>query len=153
MKVKITCKQEEYDKFKKLFESNGFTVSDEAKYYFIDISFKKDKMLCYDYEGVKHFIEFNEICLIEADHYKNHIYLRNGMKLLVNEKLYEFEADEYCNDLIRVNKSQIVGLASIKKVSPQFNSQLKLTLVEGTSVYVSRTYINNFRETINKRRK
>lgn len=153
MKVKITCRAEKYDEFKNLFESNGFTISEDAEYHFKDISQIKDDMLCFDYEGTKHFINLEDVCLIEADDYKNQIYLRNGMKLFVNEKLYEFEADEYNDYFIRVNKSQIVGLSCIKKVSPQFNSRLKLSLINGSVVYVSRTYNINFRDTIDKRRK
>jgi len=136
-----------------MFESNGFTVSEEAEYHFKEINYKICKMIGFDYEGVKHFLDFKDVCLIESDTYKNKITLSNGMKLFLNEKLYEFETDEYTDDFIRVNKSQIVGLSCIKKVSPQINSRLKLMLINGTVVYVSRTYIHNFREIINKGRR
>lgn len=153
MKVKIKCKQENYNEFKKMFEAYGFEVSNDAEYYFEQIEYNFDTILSFDDRGDSYFIKLNEVYIIQANDYKNTIILKDGTSKYINEKLYEFEDENYREVFLRVNKSQLVNVEFIRKVSPVFNSRLKLTLSNYEVVYVSRTYLHKFRDLINRRRK
>jgi len=147
MKINIICKTEDYDRFRKLFEKNGFKVTDDsAKYRFEEIGYNSNKIHGYDYQGNRIIIEIDDIILFEADVNKSNVKLGNGNICFVREKLYHFEVKHYNGVFVRVNKSQVINLTKIKKISPQINSRLKLTLSNGEVVYVTRTYIREFRE-------
>jgi len=149
MKIKITCREENYEKFKNFFEEHGFVLSDEEEYQFIEVDFQRHQIICLDFKGNRIFTDLNEICLIEADTYKNRAILKDGSELLINENLSYFENRDYNSIFARINKSQVVNLSEIKRISPQINSRYKLTLKNNNIVYVSRTYIKKFRNTIN----
>ncbi|MBU1094666.1 MAG: LytTR family transcriptional regulator [Firmicutes bacterium] len=153
MKVKIICKEENYDKFRNIFEDNGFIISDIADYYFIEVDFQRKQIIGCDFKGNRIYANLNEICLVQANTYKNKVLLKNGSELFVNENLNFFEADIYSEIFIRANKSQVVNISEIRKISPQINSRVKLTLKNNEIVYITRTYVSKFKESIDRRRK
>lgn len=147
MKINIICKTDDYDRFKKLFEKNGFEVTDDiARYKFEETGFNSNKIIGYDYNGNKIIVEIDNIILLETNVNRTGVKLDSGDICFAREKLYHFEVKQYKDVFVRVNKSQVINLTKIKKVSPQFNSRLKLILSNGEVVYVSRTYIRKFRE-------
>lgn len=66
----------------------------------------------------------------------------NDNELKVQEKLYDFETFP---SFVRINKSEVVNITSIKDVKPLFNSKLKLELLNGEVLYVNRTYLKSFK--------
>lgn len=151
MKIKLICNNEMFTKMKKVFESNGFELSDDPDFIFLEREFQKSKIICQDNSGNQVFVGIDEVILINADSYMNIVILKDNYKVYFNGALSFFDNEEYKGNLIRVNKSQVVNIAFIRKVKPQINSRLKLVLKNEEVVYVSRTYLKKFRESIIKR--
>jgi two-component system response regulator LytT len=89
-------------------------------------------------------IDLNDILYFES--YDDDIFciMKSG-KIRVKEKLYTLTELFMNNGIIRIHNSYLVNTTKIKDISPQFNSTLKLTLVNGDKIYVSRTYLKKFR--------
>lgn len=151
MKVKLICRDEAYKKAKVMFEENGYQIDDEYDFLYLERDHQQSKLVCQDYNGCKVICSIDEIKLIESDSYKNRVILKDGDVLLTNENLSYFESEVFLMKLIRVNKSQIVGVSSIRKLSPQLNSRVKLTLNDNTKIFVTRTYVKKFREMLHKK--
>lgn len=67
----------------------------------------------------------------------------------VKEKLYELEAHLPQNRFIRVNKSFIVNIGSVKEIIPWFGRRLVLKFNKcSTEIEVSKNYIKSFKEFI-----
>ena len=90
---------------------------------------------------------FNDIYLIESFAHKVILHTRDE-QYTIREKLYEIEGIFKDNKVLRINKSQIVAIAKIFEVVPQYNSRLKIILNNNLEVYVTRIYLNNFRKKI-----
>lgn len=149
MKVRIDCNKEAYTKIKQMFKENGFEICNDANFLFTEIGFKKESIRAYDSSGETNIIDVNDIIIIETSDYKNIVKTSCETLLYVYEKLYYFEADHFSHLLIRVNKSQIINLKHIIKVSFMVNSRLKLTMRNREIVYVTRTYIRIFKNVFN----
>lgn len=145
MKVRIECNNEDYTRIRKLFEDNGFEICNNAKFLFSEIGFKSENVTAYDNDGVKHYINLSEVVLIESSEYKNVLKNIDGSSLFVHDNLYYFESRQFNHTLIRINKSQVINYKLIKKVSALVNSRLKLTMRSNEVVYITRTYIREFK--------
>ena len=145
MKVRIECNKEDYVKIRQIFESNGFEISTDARFVFTEIGFKKENIRGYDISGDKHIVDLNNVIIIQTGDYKNIVKTITNLELFTDENLYYFETNQFSHALIRINKSQIINLNHIVKVSYMVNSRLKLTLRNKDVVYVTRPYIKAFK--------
>lgn len=146
LKVKIICKQENYNLYKEMLEKAGFTISIDA-----DITFKEDDFIKDTFIGLidskYEVIKFQEIIYIES--FGHDIVCHTVKKeYKIKEKLYEIENILYDKDFIRVNKSQIISKAYIKEIKPTFNSKMILVLRNGDVIYVTRNYYQEFKKFI-----
>jgi len=152
MRVKIECYEKDFKKYADLFEKMGIEVSNDPTHLFKDLSYQPNGIDVYDEDGKHTLYHLSDIYLIETSGRKYSV-ITNSKTYFTNEKLYEIETGEYSNDFVRVNKSQIISLSKIKKISPLLNSKLKIRLVNDKVVYVTRTYIHSFKKKIQERGK
>lgn len=61
---------------------------------------------------------------------------------LIKHKLYEIE--DVHSSFIRINKSMVVNILAVDKISPSLNSKLTLWLTDGQDLEVSRKYRKEF---------
>jgi len=72
-----------------------------------------------------------------------------GDQLTLSEKLYIIEERLLRYGFIRVSKSYIVNVLKIESIIPWFNSRMILRMADQSQIYVTRSYLNSFRQYIN----
>lgn len=146
MDIKIICKKENYEMYKKMLESAGFTIDIDADLTFREDNFIQDTVIG-QIDNKYEIIHYSKFVIIES--FGHDVILHTlDKKYLLKQKLYEIEGVFEDRGLIRVNKSQIVNRTMIKEIRPAFNSKLTLMMKNGTTVDVTRNYLIRFKEYI-----
>ena len=63
-------------------------------------------------------------------------------------KLYEIEQQLLAQNFIRVSKQSIVNMRKIKSLRADINRKIRVTLVNGEQLIVSRTYADEFKRSL-----
>jgi two-component system response regulator LytT len=146
LEIKIVCKNENYEKYKKMLEKSGFVISNNAKLLFKEEDYSQDTFIC-DNSNEFEIIHFSQVIYIES--YGHDIYLHTLSKQYsIKEKLYEVEGILGDKGFIRINKSTIVSKHGIKRIKPSLNGRIDLVLRNDKTVYVSKNYSKQFKEFI-----
>lgn len=146
MDIKIICKKENYEMYKKMLESAGFTINMEAELTFREDNFIQDTVIG-QIDDKYEIIHYTKIVIVES--FGHDVVLHTiDKKFMLKQKLYEIEGVFEDRGLIRVNKSQIVNRTMIKEIRPAFNSKLSLLMKNGMLVDVTRNYLIRFKEYI-----
>ncbi|QVK21296.1 LytTR family transcriptional regulator [Mycoplasmatota bacterium] len=96
-----------------------------------------------------HEVEADDVIYFESDN--NDVFLVGSFgKLKTDFKLYELEKTLADSKFIQISKSHIINITKIIGVSQQWNSRIKLKVVNDISLYVNRTYIKQFKKYIRK---
>ena len=175
-KYKLLCKKENEEILKELFKANNIILDQEASVtlcerglfsedndiiiYFQSETIstllsiiKKDKqkltILMGKLDEVYVPIDINSIVYFNAygnDTYANTV---DGNRYKIKNKLYELEEGVLSTRFIRINKSEIVNISYIIRITPLFKGKLILKL-QGykEQVDISRNYIKEFKERI-----
>lgn len=153
MKIKLICPSDEYETLQKKITDLGFNIVDYDYDYLLIKGDSHDGYLTgkmTNNEKVR--IKLSEIYYIESYDGKCFLNIMDH-RFEISEKLYQIESYFHQSDLIRINKSQIVSLDKIAKISPQFNSTIKIRLKNNHILFVSRSYLPLFKEKVFSRRK
>jgi DNA-binding LytR/AlgR family response regulator len=126
----------------------GVSISDNPTHIFMEVAYEQDFFKVKNDDGDIMFINLDDIYLIES--FGNSVELKTYKNIYkIKEKLYEIENMYLRNKLVRINKSQIVSLSKIAKLSPLINSKLKLKMLNNDIVYVTRSYKRDFLNKLN----
>lgn len=146
MKVRILCKQENYEKYKDMLEKSGFEISNEGNILFKEDDFKQDTFICQK-DGSFEIIHYSKIIYVES--FGREIVLHTAnTSYSIREKLYEVEgllSDKGCT---RISKSIIVSRSGISKMKPMLNGRMDLLMKNGKTISVSRSYNKKFKDFI-----
>lgn len=146
LKVKIVAKIENYHKYKKMLEESGFIVSEDANLIFKEKDYQSDSFLGKKEEKFE-VIHYSKILYVES--FGHDVYLKTlSEDFLVKERLYEVESILSEHKFIRINKSMIVNKYGIKEIIPSLNSRLTLIMKNEDVLYVTRSYLQIFKEFI-----
>lgn len=146
MKVRIICKEENYEKYKTMLEKSGFKVSRDATILFKEEDFIQDSFIG-ELNGEFEIIHFTKIVFIES--FGRNINLHTITdNYVIKEKLYEVEEILSDKGFIRVNKSMIVSKNGIKRIKPTLNGRIDLLMKNNEKITVSRNYSKRFRNFI-----
>jgi two-component system response regulator LytT len=146
LEIKIICKKENYEKYKKILENSGFVISSTAKLLFKEEDYDQDTFIC-ENENAYEMIHYAKIIYIES--FGHEIFLHTMTDhFKIREKLYEVEGILMDKGFIRINKSTIVSKQSISKIKPSLNGRMDLVLKNGEVVYVSKNYSKQFKQFI-----
>lgn len=93
------------------------------------------------------FIESKDIVFFFSEDGLTHCMTIENKKYLIEQTLDELEHQLNPKDYFRINRKIIVGIKSIKKISPHFNSRLKLELTPQylTEIFVARERVSDFK--------
>lgn len=91
------------------------------------------------------FVTLTDIRLFEIDGSYTRIHF-SGKSPMIPKTLNQLEARLDPNVFFRANRQQIVNLRTIEKIEPWFSGGLKLTLIHGDEVEVSRRQASRFKE-------
>lgn len=104
-----------------------------------------DKKLTGSLGGKTHIIDISDVLYFETVDKRNFIYT----ELDVFETplmLYEIETQLSSAGFFRSGKSQIVSIAKISALCPEFGGRLELTMQGGEKIIVSRQYAKELKE-------
>lgn len=153
MKFFVNAKDEINNKLKELFKESEIEIveNEEEADYIISRNVRDDEDITIVGEneyGRKNDIRLDEICYFET--VGRDVYLTTtDDSYKIKERLYEVEELTENLKFIRVSKSHIVNVKMIKNVKSDFNSRYKLIMENDEKVFVTRTYIKEFRESLN----
>ena len=93
------------------------------------------------------FVEVQDIAFFFSEDGLTHCMTVENRKHLIEQTLDELEHQLNPKDYCRINRKIIVSIKSIKKISPHFNSRLKLELTPQylTDIFVARERVNDFK--------
>jgi two-component system LytT family response regulator len=89
------------------------------------------------------FIKTEDISWIGASNYYSKVYTKQGKKYLFNESLASLEKKLDSQQFIRIHRSSIVNIDSIKELIPHFNGEYHVILNDSTKLKLSRNYKEN----------
>ncbi len=146
LKVKIISCKENYQKYEEKLKQAGFIISDDADLIFKEKNYQLDSFLGKIGEKYE-VIHYSKILYIEAFGHDVVIHT-SDQTYSVKERLYEVELMLMERSFVRVNKSMIVNKYGIKEIIPTMNSRLTLKMKDGSMLYVTRNYLQIFKEFI-----
>ena len=88
-------------------------------------------------------IQFEEIMYFSAR--SNDVYFHTDKSYYCKFKLYELEEGLHHKGFIRINKSEIVNIKTVKEIVPWFNSRYVLKLINDQELVVTKSYTKSFR--------
>mgnify|MGYP003293371850 FL=1 len=144
MDIKLSVSEEHYAQLEQLLISLGFTISDDADFILQErargISFLNARR-----GGEVCRIRTEEIVCIES--FGKAVVLRTmDGEYEISERLKELEALLDADKFMRISNSVIIAKNSVTKIKPTFSTKFILTLKNGVSVDVTRSYYYKFRE-------
>lgn len=99
--------------------------------------------------GRIYFLETNEIDWIEAE--GNYVSVHSNKKThLLRETISSLEAQLDPKKFVRIHRSSIVRIASIRELQPWFHGEYRINLENGTQLTLSRNYRDKLQEALGK---
>ena len=90
-------------------------------------------------------LDAGDILYIEAVERNTFVYTQDGT-YESNLKLYEFEQQLPEKDFIRISKQSILNLRKVKSLKADINRRIRVTLLNGEQIIVSRMYSDELRK-------
>lgn len=143
MKIKLTVSRERYAELEtqltalgiEVDNSSDLVLSEENKYTDFIMGRKNGAFIPVSAEDIIFIETFgNEVVLHTLDETYN-----------ISERLIRLEGLLNPHEFIRVSNSTIVAVKFIKKIRPTFSSKYILTLKDGSTVDVTRSYFARFK--------
>lgn len=95
-------------------------------------------------DGETYLLDTDRILYIEAVERNTFVYTAEA-SYESDLKLYEIEQQLLAQNFIRVSKQSIVNMRKIKSLRADINRKIRVTLVNGEQLIVSRTYADEFK--------
>lgn len=99
--------------------------------------------------GRIYFLDTNDIDWIEAE--GNYVSVHSGKKAhLLRETISSLESQLDPKKFVRIHRSSIVRIASIRELQPWFHGEYRVNLHNGTQLALSRNYRDKLQEALGK---
>lgn len=93
-------------------------------------------------------VPMRTILAVESEERMCTLRLTSGEQYLYAKRLKYAEADFTDNGFIRINNQTIINIRAIKQFAPTTNARIELILSDGSTYFISRHYIHNFRRSL-----
>ncbi|KAF5080631.1 LytTR family transcriptional regulator [Acetobacterium wieringae] len=93
-------------------------------------------------------VPIGTILIVESEERMCNLRLTTGEIYLYPKRLKYAEADFINHGFIRINNQTIINSKAVKQFVPTTNARIELTLSDGSTYFISRHYINNFRRSL-----
>ncbi|HEY5555576.1 LytTR family DNA-binding domain-containing protein [Acetobacterium sp.] len=93
-------------------------------------------------------VPIQAILIVESEERMCNLRLTTGEMYLYTKRLKYAEADFINNGFIRINNQTIVNIKEVQQFAPTTNARIEITLSDGSSYFISRHYIKNFRRAL-----
>lgn len=98
-------------------------------------------------DGETYLLDTDRILYIEAVERNTFVYTAEA-SYESDLKLYEIEQQLLAQNFIRVSKQSIVNMRKIKSLRADINRKIRVTLVNGEQIIVSRMYADEFKRSL-----
>lgn len=140
MKLKLDCSKKHIPYLKEKLTQVGFQINDNGVLMIIDNPI-------HTFRRKDPFDDFKSIVFMESFRNEIHIYHSQKEELtIIQEQLYVLENKYEAHGFIRANKSQIVNIRFIKDIEPWIGQKYILTINNGKTIDVNRTYYKKFKQ-------
>lgn len=143
MKIKITEISKEQPE---LLEIHCHTVTDEIREI---VTFVKSRQgqLTGIIEGTQYEIPISDIFYIEAVDNKCFLYSRQQV-YESRHKLYELEEELHSRHFLRISKSMLINLMTIRSIKPALNGRMTAVLQTDEQIIISRKYVPELKKAL-----
>lgn len=93
-------------------------------------------------------VPIGTILIVESEERMCNLRLTTGEIYLYPKRLKHAEADFINHGFIRINNQTIINSKAVKQFVPTTNARIELNLSDGSTYFISRHYINNFRRSL-----
>ena len=148
IRIKLLVSEARYDEIEHELISKGFVLDEDAdlilteKDLFIDYLIVRSDM---DNERVR--VSTDEIIVVESFGHDIVIHTLQG-SFRTSERLYQLERLLNPEQFLRISNSVIVAKNKIKRITPTLSSKFILTMTNGKTVDVTRSYYGIFKDRI-----
>ncbi len=146
LKIKLIASDEHYDEIANELKEKGIELSDSSNLVLTEqnakishiIGKKDDEIFRLNISDISHFESFahDVIAYTANDKYK------------INERLKNLVVILDPNSFIRISNSVIISVDHIKSIKPAFTQKFIITMKNGYTVDVTRSYYYSFKEFI-----
>lgn len=149
MKIKINCKEENYQRFLLDLKNGNIEVSEtNADLVVVENDMEVNTLL--GKNGNEYFvIKSQEILYIEGSNNDVICVSSNQNSYFLKEKLYELEFKLFNKGFIRVSKSHIVNKEFIESIKPSINMKFIIKMKDNIRIDVTRSYYYKFKDYFN----
>jgi len=93
-------------------------------------------------------VPIQAILIVESEDRMCNLRLTTGEMYLYTKRLKYAEADFIDSGFIRINNQTMVNIKEVQQFAPTNNARIEITLSDGSTYFISRHYIKNFRRTL-----
>lgn len=146
MKIKLIVSDERYAEIEKEMLEKGFEIDEEADLILSERDLYSNYLVVKCADCNEHVrISVHEIVFIESYGHDIQVHVCNG-KYKAAERLHQLEKMLDPEQFLRISNSVIIARDKVKKIRPTLSSKFILTMSDGQSVDVTRSYYNIFRD-------
>ncbi|MDX8367663.1 LytTR family DNA-binding domain-containing protein [Cytobacillus sp. IB215665] len=146
MKIKLDISNERYDEIKSALEERGIEIDDSADLVlsetnsFLDVLTVREK-------GTKAriILSVEDIICIESFGHAVEVQTQEGL-YQATDRLYRIVSLLDPTKFLRISNSVVIARNKVKRITPTLSSKFILTLTNGKSVDVTRSYYYIFKE-------
>ena len=145
-KVKLLVKQARYQQLEKELISLGFTIDEDAELIITERELFVDHLIVKETESKQRVnILTDDIVVIESYGHDVLIHTKD-QKFKTDERLYQLERMLDPRQFLRISNSVIIALNRIRRINPTLSSKFILTMSNGLTVDVTRSYYGIFKD-------
>lgn len=144
MEVKLRLNRETEEAVREELASRGIKVSEEAALILTEEAYHGGRLQCRDGSETV-VVELEQICYIEALGHDVWVHTLEG-RYKTQLRIYRLEALLPAEQFIRISNAVILRRNAIRRIKPALSCKFYLTLTNGDTATVTRTYYYKFKE-------
>ena len=146
MKIKLEISDRDYDEVSRFLLEKGIELDDEAEFILTQKSCYIDRLAVRDEKtGERALIPVQEIIYAESFGHTVTAHT-NEREWLTSDRLYQLCSVLDPEKFLRISVSTIIAVDKVKRIMPTLSRKFIITLSNGGTVEVTRSYYNIFKE-------
>ena len=146
MKIKLSVRQGRYQEIRDALLSHGIQVDEDAELVLSERNRFLDSLLVKDREtGARILLSTQEIVSIESFGHDVVVYTPGGT-YLAPDRLYKLAGQLDPAEFLRISNSVVIAKHQVVQIAPTLSMKFILTLRDGRTVDVTRSYYYIFKE-------
>lgn len=146
MKVRLAVSKENYEKIKSKLTELGIEIDDSSELMISESNRFVDNIIVKDMISSGHMVlSSDDIVYIESFGHSIEVHTQDGTYLAL-DRLYKIYNMLDPNKFLRISNSVIIAKNKVKMISPTLTRKFTLTMANGRTVDVTRSYYYLFKE-------